>query len=880
MNVNYPSILMIASSVTSLFLSLYAWKHRDEYAVFPLFWLLAVTTIWSFCYGVEVSSTDLTQMKILNSFGYLGIAMIPVLWLIFAARYCGKDHWLTPFNTILLFIIPILSIIMVATNDLHHLFYSTDELGLLGIYHFQILAYGPYWWIHSCYSYLALVWGLVLFIRRFFQVSRAHRWHIGIFIAGALLPFFVNLTYLAGLKPFGFLDLTPIAFIFSGSLFLLGIFTINLFDVTPLALDMLFNNIPDAIIVLDAKNRVINTNPPGKSLLQSGAFQKTINDLKSTGSFITNDFLSAQYSERELKIGKRLYINTNKAIISTTSKHLGTLMVIRDITEHKQAEEALRRSQEEAVGLFQNSPLAGIYHDENGVILNVNSKFTELFGYTLDEVKGKNINEGMIFLENKTVIESKHLTQSAIEGKDIEYETIRKKKDGSMVPVIISVASVIRKGAGQAVVAFYQDITERKMLLEKLRDSEEKYRTLFENMPAVYYRVDKEGNILMLNPTGVKLLGFNSLEEVIGKNIAKKFYYIPEERKVFLEALKNNQGRLKDYEAVLKKKDGTPIVISTNSQYYYDKDGKLLGVEGNFIDITERKRSEEAVHRSQQEFASLFQSHSEALLYVDEEGTILDINKRFMELFGYTLKEIKGKNINCGIIHPSEKIVEGEELDKKVIFRGYVQFETIRKKKDGTLFPVSISGSPVVINGKSKGIIGTYIDITERKKMEEQLKKLARIDPLTGCYNRRYSLELLDRQLKLSQRHQSPFLLAFLDIDHLKHINDTFGHKEGDKVLVEVADLFHSTLREVDIICRMGGDEFLLVFPDSSLKDIPLFRDRINAKLSPLNTQKKKDYQIHLSIGFSEYLPEKPKSMDELIAIADKRMYEEKRKNK
>jgi diguanylate cyclase (GGDEF)-like protein/PAS domain S-box-containing protein len=617
---------MIASSVISLFLSLYAWKHRDEYAVFPLFWLLAVTTIWSFCYGVEVSSIDLTQMKILNSFGYIGIAIIPVLWLIFAARYCGKDHWLTFYNTILLFIIPIFTIIMVATNDLHHLFYSTDELGSLGIYHFQILAYGPYWLIHACYSYLALVWGLVLFIRRFFQVPRAQRGHIGIFIAGALLPFFVNLSYVAGLKPYGFLDLTPIAFIFSGVLFLLGIFTINLFEVTPLALDMLFNNIPDAIIVLDAKNRVIKTNSLGKALLQSRDFQKTINNLKSTGSFISNDFFSAQYSKRELKIGERVYINTNKAIIRTAGKHLGTLMVIRDITEHKQAEEALCKSREE--------------------------------------------------------------------------------------------------------------------------------------------------------------------------------------------------------------------------------------------------------------FASLFQSNSEALLYVDEEGTILNINKRFMELFGYTLKEIKGKNVNCGIILPLEKIVEGEKLDKKAISRGYVRFETVRKKKDGTIFPVSISGSPVVINGKSIGIIGTFIDITERKKMEEQLKKMARTDSLTGCYNRRYGLELLDRQLKLSQRLQSPILLAFLDIDLFKYINDAFGHKEGDKVLVEVAGLFHSTLREIDIICRMGGDEFLLIFPDSSLKYAPLIRDRLNEKLSPLNTRREKDYQIHLSIGFSEYLPEKPKSMDELIAIADQRMYEEKRKNK
>jgi len=284
--------------------------------------------------------------------------------------------------------------------------------------------------------------------------------------------------------------------------------------------------------------------------------------------------------------------------------------------------------------------------------------------------------------------------------------------------------------------------------------------------------------------------------------------------------------------------------------------------------------------KNQEEFTSLFQSHSEALLYADEKGIILNINKRFMELFGYTLKEIKGKNVNCGIIHPPEKIVEGEELDKKAISHGYVRFETVRKKKDGTIFPVSISGSPVVINGKSIGIIGTFIDITERKKMEEQLKEMTRIDSLTGCYNRRYGLELLDRQLNLSHRSKSPLLLAFLDINDFEAINDNFGHNEGDKVLKEIVDLFKSTLREVDIICRTGGDEFLLIFPDSSLKEVPLIRDRLNEKLSSLNTQREKDYQIHFSMGFSEYLPEKPKTSDELMHVADQRMYEEKKKNK
>ena len=172
------------------------------------------------------------------------------------------------------------------------------------------------------------------------------------------------------------------------------------------------------------------------------------------------------------------------------------------------------------------------------------------------------------------------------------------------------------------------------------------------------------------------------------------------------------------------------------------------------------------------------------------------------------------------------------------------------------------------------------MDISQRKEAEEKLEKLARIDSLTGCNNRRYGLELLDRQIKLSHRSKSPLLLAFLDIDGFKAINDNFGHDEGDKVLKGVVKLLKSTLREIDIICRMGGDEFLLIFPDSSLKEAPLIKERLNKDLTKLNQTLKKPYKIGLSVGLSCYDPANPQPMDELIRIADKKMYEDKKDKK
>ena len=327
--------------------------------------------------------------------------------------------------------------------------------------------------------------------------------------------------------------------------------------------------------------------------------------------------------------------------------------------------------------------------------------------------------------------------------------------------------------------------------------------------------------------------------------------------------------------------DLCPSNALTSDEEGYPKlaDEKLLYIDGFITDISKRKLAEETLQKNQQEFAGVFKNSPEASVYVDEKGTIININPRFTELFSYTLAEIKGRNIDSGIIHPSSKLEEGEKLTKKSL-KGYLNFETIRKKKDGTLFPVSLSISNIVIDGKLKGGIATYIDITERKKLEEKLKKLAHFDTLTGCCNRGYGIGLLEQQMKLAHRKKYPLLLAYIDIDKFKYINGTFGHQEGDKVLKEAAKLFKSTLRDIDIICRMGGDEFLLIFPDSSLDDAPLIRKRLNKNLEKLNQKLAKPYKINFSIGLSCYDLSNPLSIDELIRIADENMYKEKKKKK
>ena len=546
----------------------------------------------------------------------------------------------------------------------------------------------------------------------------------------------------------------------------------------------------------------------------------------------------------------------------------------KSIVGCQQVEESLRESEEKFRILVEMAANAIFLETIEGCILECNTAGAKMFGYNKKDMIGLTIAdrvpEGFAKKLPKVVTE-KEATQG------IFVPRISKKKDGTIFPIEIATKIVNIRGKPR-LITYIRDITKRKEAEKKLRKARKMFASLFASSPEAALYHDKDGNIININPRFTELFGYIP-EEMIGKKIDEGMIYPSNkivEGKILTQKAFNG---FSDYETIRKKKDGTliPVIIST-APVIIDK--KPQGTIGLYRDITERKKAEETLQKSQQEFSSIFKSSPEALVYLDENSNIKNINPRFTELFGYTLEEIKGRNLNDGMIHPPDKIEEGRELDKTALSEGYFNFESIRRKKDGTLFPVSISGSNIIIDGKVKGVMGTYIDIAERKKMEEELEKLAHFDILSGCCSRGYGLDLLEQQIKTAKRKKTPVLLFYLDVDDFKCINDTFGHKEGDMILKEGVKLFKSTLREIDIICRMGGDEFLLIFPDSSLDDAPLIRERLSKNLEKLNQKLAKPYKIDFSIGLSYYNPSTPLSIEELIRIADENMYEDKSKKK
>jgi diguanylate cyclase (GGDEF)-like protein len=175
-------------------------------------------------------------------------------------------------------------------------------------------------------------------------------------------------------------------------------------------------------------------------------------------------------------------------------------------------------------------------------------------------------------------------------------------------------------------------------------------------------------------------------------------------------------------------------------------------------------------------------------------------------------------------------------------------------------------------------VLGTELDSNEHTN--RTLEGYANSDELTGLFRRRKGLELIREQVDQLAELNDSILMAFIDIDNLKMINDTFGHIEGDVLLKSVATMIRDSLARKDIICRYGGDEFLAVLPGACMKDMQGIKNRLEASISNYNAHSLKSYEINISIGFSECNAKNRRNIEELIQEADDRMYDSKRAKK
>lgn len=268
----------------------------------------------------------------------------------------------------------------------------------------------------------------------------------------------------------------------------------------------------------------------------------------------------------------------------------------------------------------------------------------------------------------------------------------------------------------------------------------------------------------------------------------------------------------------------------------------------------------------------LFDNANDIILYLLEDGRILSANKMAIEKYGYTYDELTTMYIQ-DLRHPS---MDSSYIDQMTLseYSGIV-FEGIHVRKDGSTFPVEVSSKTIILHG-DKFRIHIIRDITDRKKIESKILRLATYDPLTNIPNRANIIAQLDTSIKKARLTGNNIALMLLDMDKFKNINDTFGHLIGDKVLQYIAITIKNLLRSTDTIGRFGGDEFIIIQQNiNSKNDVIALINRIFNIFKFPTVIEGNNININMSIGVC--LLSESENRDQLIYQADTAMYEAKK---
>ena len=362
---------------------------------------------------------------------------------------------------------------------------------------------------------------------------------------------------------------------------------------------------------------------------------------------------------------------------------------------------------------------------------------------------------------------------------------------------------------------------ERRSAEDALRDSESKFRGLFESVMEGVYQTSRDGRILVANPAFVHLLGYSSVEELY-QVPAGALYWYPGDRENFTRRVES-LGELRNEEYVLRRKDGTMLVVIDNCRVVRDKQGRVSGFEGTLTDVTERKKAETAVFQAKERAQVTLQSIGDAVITTDSDGRIDYMNPVAESLTGWENREAEGQLIANVLTVVDETTRETSEGPVTRCLRegrvlGLAEHTVLVKRRNQE---IAIQDSAAPIRDRAGNLIGAVMvfhDVSKERRLHRALYYQASHDALTGLINRRefenrLTTAVEDARQPAGGRHA----LLYLDLDQFKLVNDTCGHPAGDLLLKQITGLLQSRVRGGDTLARLGGDEFGILLQDCSL---------------------------------------------------------------
>jgi diguanylate cyclase (GGDEF)-like protein/PAS domain S-box-containing protein len=541
---------------------------------------------------------------------------------------------------------------------------------------------------------------------------------------------------------------------------------------------------------------------------------------------------------------------------------------IQEITEKKDRENELQETKEYLNNLitYANAPIVTWSPDFK--ITEFNKAFEELTGRCRKEVLGKHLQ--ILFPDSSKLQSILYLRETSIGERldSVEIPILNASGDES---IVLWNSANITTPDGQliATIAQGQDITRRIKTENKLRTSEEKYRLIFTNAPLGIFHFDQNGCLTDCNDNFANIMGAPK-EKLLGMGSLN----LPN-KNVVDAVTQTLNGKSNIFENSYHSFFGKKVSeLRAHFAPVYASDHTILGGIGIVEDITLRKQMEKSLYIEKERLRTTLFSIGDGVISTDAQGHINLINKVAQNLTGWNQEEAFGKPLNqiLNLIdeysrdpcdNPASRVFESGEIQE-------INNHTLLISKDGREIPIEDSAAPIHDEeGHITGVVVVFRDFSEKKEKQEQIEYLSFHDHLTGLYNRRFFDEELNR---LDTPRNLPLSLLIFDVNGLKLTNDAFGHLAGDRLLKKVADTMKAICRSDDIIARIGGDEFVILLPQTDLKDGKELAKRINSSLS---LEKLEAGQVSISSGWS-VKKTIDQNMSEVFKAAENKMYQYK----
>ena len=557
----------------------------------------------------------------------------------------------------------------------------------------------------------------------------------------------------------------------------------------------------------------------------------------------------------------------------------------------------------------------------------VNDYLCQLFGYSREELSELRWQD----VCHPDDLDVTRLAVARLESGETECAVIEKRfvrKDGSVVDAAVDLRAVATsRGVPEFVFASIQDISERKAAEQRIHRLTNTYAALSETNQAIVRSLDEaelfpqicrfavdfggmrmawigtlDPKTRLVHPVAHHGAGGEFLERVTvsadpespyGQGVAGRaihgrapcwmqdYLHEPGVRP-WLSFAEANGWRSAAALPLSRSGNvvGVLVLFSTEVNAFDDQIKNLLVEMSHdvsyaltqFANEAERARSEEELRLA----AKVFEQSAEAVVIADAGCRVLKVNRAFALSTGYSEHEALGMDANFLLGIAGEDGGGNPKIADALNREGAWQGEVVRRRKDGSSFPEFLSISRVFdAQGRASHIVGIFSDISELKASQQNVQRLSQFDELTGLPNRRLLEDRVGQVINRVARNSERMSLVFIDLDRFKNVNDSLGHRVGDKLLVEVAARLKATLREDDTIARLGGDEFILVLPETGVRGSSRVAEKVMHALSEPYVIERHELIVTPSLGIAIY-PDDGSNYEALSMCADAAMYEAK----